>query len=144
MAAAPDFNSHSLPTLPSYPEMIYAALDALSNKHGSNKTQISKHIESKYPNRLPPDHPTLLRHHLAVMRSSGELIFFKNNYLRPSPDFIRRGRGRPPKPKGPGVPTSPYNKARPKGDGVGPRPRGRPRKVKREGTSGVVELGLNV
>lgn len=97
--------------------MIIAALDALNEKMGSNKTSISKFIESKYQN-LPAGHSTLLRHHLNRMKDTGELIFWKNNYMKPDPNFIRRGRGRPPKPKEPGMPTS-----------VGSaRPRGRPRK----------------
>ncbi|GAB2287648.1 hypothetical protein Dimus_022018 [Dionaea muscipula] len=88
-------------------QMIYSAIDGLDEEKGSNKTSISKYIESKYPN-LPAGHTTLLRHHLVKMKDSGELIFWKNNYMRPNPNFIRRGRGRPPKPKGPGVPISPY------------------------------------
>ncbi|GAB2299111.1 hypothetical protein Dimus_033183 [Dionaea muscipula] len=103
--AAQDFNRP--PPLPSYAEMIYSAIDALDEKSGSNKTSISKYIESKYPN-LPAGHTNLLKHHLNKMKDAGELIFWKNNYMRPNPNFIRRGRGRPPKPKGPGVPISPY------------------------------------
>lgn len=96
--------------------MIIAAIDALNEKMGSNKTSISKYIESKYQN-LPAGHSTLLRHHLNRMKDIGELIFWKNNYMKPDPNFIRRGRGRPPKPKEPGMQAS------------GPaRPRGRPRK----------------
>ncbi|GAB4831575.1 hypothetical protein Ancab_005587 [Ancistrocladus abbreviatus] len=103
------------PPLPSYAEMIYSALDALNEKNGSNKTSISKYIESKYGN-LPSSHASLLRHHLTRMRDTGELIFWKNNYMKPNPNFIRRGRGRPPKPRVPGAPPGPM------------RPRGRPRK----------------
>ncbi|KAJ8436230.1 hypothetical protein Cgig2_023405 [Carnegiea gigantea] len=95
--------------------MIIAAIDALNEKMGSNKTSISKYIESKYQN-LPAGHSTLLRHHLNRMKDTGELIFWKNNYMKPDPNFIRRGRGRPPKPKEPGMPTS-----------ASARPRGRPR-----------------
>ena len=97
-------------------QMIIAAIDALNEKMGSNKTSISKYIESKYQN-LPAGHSTLLRHHLNRMKDTGELIFWKNNYMKPDPNFIRRGRGRPPKPKEPGMPTS-----------ASARPRGRPRK----------------
>ncbi|KAH9626795.1 hypothetical protein KSS87_001954 [Heliosperma pusillum] len=93
------------PSLPPYPEMIMAAVDALDEPMGSNKTSISKFIESKYPN-LPPGHATLLKHHLNRMKDSGQIIFWKNNYMKPRPDFIRRGRGRPPKSKEPGMPTS--------------------------------------
>ncbi|KAL9252940.1 HMG-Y-related protein [Drosera capensis] len=122
------------PPLPSYSEMIYAAIDALGSETGSNKTSISKYIETQYPH-LPAGHATLLRHHLTKMKDTGDLIFFKNNYMRPNPNFIRRGRGRPPKPKGPNVPTSPYtHKPKPSEGGLGlgaegsGRPRGRPRK----------------
>lgn len=94
--AAQDLNIPS--SLPPYSEMIYAAIDALNEKMGSNKTSISSFIESRYGN-LPTGHSTLLRHHLNRMKDSGELIFWKNNYMKPDPNFVRRGRGRPPKPK---------------------------------------------
>ncbi|KAK9689008.1 hypothetical protein RND81_09G027700 [Saponaria officinalis] len=105
------------PSLPPYSEMIMDAVEALNEPMGSNKTSISKYIESKYQN-LPPGHAALLKHHLSRMKDSGDLVFFKNNYMKPRPDFIRRGRGRPPKSKEPGIPTS-YNPS---------KPRGRPRK----------------
>ncbi|XP_021838198.2 HMG-Y-related protein A-like [Spinacia oleracea] len=115
MASPHDFNKpHSLPP---YPEMIIAAIDALNEKLGSNKTSISKFIESKYQN-LPVGHSTLLRHHLNRMKDTGDLIFWKNNYMKPDPNFIRRGRGRPLKPKEPDMPES----------GGSARPRGRPKK----------------
>ncbi|KAL2944020.1 HMG-Y-related protein A [Bienertia sinuspersici] len=114
--AAQDVNRHH--SLPPYPEMIIAAIDALNEHMGSNKTSISKYIESKYQN-LPAGHSTLLKHHLNRMKDTGEIIFWKNNYMKPDPNFIRRGRGRPPKPKEPGMQTSPGGPA---------RPRGRPRK----------------
>ncbi|XP_073287737.1 uncharacterized protein [Primulina huaijiensis] len=107
------------PTLPLYPEMILTAIEELNEKNGSNKTSISKHIESTYGN-LPPAHSTLLTHHLNRMKSSGQLVFFKNNYLKPDPNSPpRRGRGRPPKPK---APLPPGTVLPP------PRPRGRPPK----------------
>ncbi|XP_075521158.1 HMG-Y-related protein A [Primulina tabacum] len=107
------------PTLPQYPEMILTAIEELNEKNGSNKTTISKHIESTYGN-LPPAHSTLLTHHLNRMKSSGQLVFFKNNYLKPDPNSPpRRGRGRPPKPK---APLPPGTVLPP------PRPRGRPPK----------------
>lgn len=87
------------PPLPSYPEMILTAIEGLNSQNGSNKSTISKYIESKY-GRLPAGHNALLSHHLNKMKETGELIFFKNNYLKNGPDAPpRRGRGRPPKPK---------------------------------------------
>ncbi|KAL7132288.1 hypothetical protein ABFS83_12G063000 [Erythranthe nasuta] len=107
------------PTLPPYPEMIMAAIEALSEESGSNKSSISKQIEATYGN-LPPAHTTLVTHHLNRMKSSGQLLFVKNNYLKPGPNSPpRRGRGRPPKPK-----SSPP----PRAALAPPRPRGRPPK----------------
>ncbi|XP_057528436.1 HMG-Y-related protein B-like isoform X2 [Amaranthus tricolor] len=106
-----------LPIPSSFGQLIIEAIDALNEKMGSNKTSISKYIESKYPN-LPAGHSTLLKHHLNRMKETEELIFWKNNYMKPDPNFIRRGRGRPPKPKEPGMQTS----------SSPARPRGRPRK----------------
>ncbi|KAL0396707.1 UNVERIFIED_CONTAM: HMG-Y-related protein A [Sesamum calycinum] len=106
-------------TLPQYPEMILAAIEALNEESGSNKSSISKHIEATYGN-LPPAHSTLLTHHLNKMKSAGHLLFVKNNYLKPDPNAPpRRGRGRPPKPK---TPLPPGAVLPP------PRPRGRPPK----------------
>ncbi|GFP96639.1 hmg-y-related protein a [Phtheirospermum japonicum] len=112
--------------------MIMEAIEALDEANGSNKSSISKHIETTYGN-LPPAHTTLLTHHLNRMRATGQLLFIKNNYLKPGPNSPpRRGRGRPPKPKAlsrralscrrpvhvAGLPNRP------------PRGRGRPPKVK--------------
>ncbi|KAK4430757.1 HMG-Y-related protein A [Sesamum alatum] len=106
-------------TLPQYPEMILSAIEALNEDNGSNKSSISKHIEATYGN-LPPAHSTLLTHHLNKMKSAGQLLFIKNNYLKPDPNAPpRRGRGRPPKPKSP-LPPGTVSPA--------PRPRGRPPK----------------
>ncbi|KAL6539064.1 hypothetical protein OROMI_025390 [Orobanche minor] len=104
-------------TLPQYPEMIMAAIEALNENNGSSKSSISKHIESTYGN-LPPAHSTVLTHHLNRMRATGQLVFNKNNYLKLDPNAPpRRGRGRPPKPRTPLPPgTMP----------LPPRPRGRP------------------
>ncbi|KAI7993672.1 HMG-Y-related protein A [Camellia lanceoleosa] len=106
-------------TLPQYPEMILAAIEALDDKNGSNKSAISKHIEDTY-GELPPAHTTLLSHHLNKMKQSGQLVMVKNNYMKPDPNSPPpRGRGRPPKPKSdlpPDAVASP------------PRPRGRPPK----------------
>lgn len=99
--------------------MIMAAIEALNDKGGSNKSSISKYIESTYGD-LPAAHSTLLAHHLNKMKQSGDLVMVKNNYMKPDPNAPpRRGRGRPPKPK---VPLPPGTVLAP------PRPRGRPPK----------------
>lgn len=99
--------------------MIIAAIEALNDKSGSNKSSISKYIENKYGD-LPAAHSTLLAHHLNKMKQSGDLVMVKNNYMKPDPNAPpRRGRGRPPKPK---VPLPPGAVLAP------PRPRGRPPK----------------
>ncbi|KAF2300501.1 hypothetical protein GH714_013840 [Hevea brasiliensis] len=138
-------------SLPPYPEMILAAVEALNEKNGSNKTSISKYIESKY-GELPAAHTTLLSHHLNRMKDTGELVFWKNNYMKAEPNAPpRRGRGRPPKAKVPLPPGSVVARARPRGrppkdpnapltpkpvkpkvaaTGSG-KPRGRPRKMAR-------------
>ncbi|KAJ6903200.1 hypothetical protein NC651_020641 [Populus alba x Populus x berolinensis] len=76
-------------TPPQYPEMIMAAIEALNEKEGSNKTSISKQIESTHPD-LPPAHSTLLSHHLNKMKQSGQLVLVKNNYMKPDPNAPRR------------------------------------------------------
>ncbi|XP_019182685.1 PREDICTED: HMG-Y-related protein A-like [Ipomoea nil] len=144
------------PSLPEYPEMILEAIDALKQKEGANKSAISKYIESKYGS-LSDAHTKLLTFHLERMKQRGDLIFLKNNYLKPGPDAPpKRGRGRPPKPKAPVAPGTIYAPPRPRGrprkDPNAPptpkkakttaaapspsktgRPRGRPRKVKAQG-----------
>ncbi|KAH6799406.1 hypothetical protein C2S51_035890 [Perilla frutescens var. frutescens] len=106
-------------SLPPYPQMIMEAIDALKQAEGASKTSISKFMESKY-GEMAAGHADLLTAHLTAMKDSGELLFIKNNYLKPSSDAPpKRGRGRPPKPKDPmpaGVVLAP------------PRPRGRPKK----------------
>ncbi|WCJ33580.1 HMG-Y-related protein A [Euphorbia peplus] len=110
--------------LPHYPEMIMAAIEALDEKEGSNKSAISTQIETTYPD-LPPSHVTLLAHHLNKMKQNGQLVLVKNNYMKPDPNApAKRGRGRPPKPKS-DLPDL-------AGSGAGassPRPRGRPPKM---------------
>jgi hypothetical protein len=100
-------------------QIILKAIEELNEKNGSNKSSISKHIESTYGD-LPAGHSTLLTHHLNKLKDSGDLVFLKNNYMKPDPNAPpKRGRGRPPKPK---VPL-------PLGIDLGPaRPRGRPPK----------------
>ncbi|XP_073146897.1 HMG-Y-related protein A-like [Henckelia pumila] len=106
------------PSLPSYPQMITEALDALQ-QGGANKSSITKFMESKY-GELPAGHVHLLSDHLNRMKDNGELLLIKNNYIKSGADAPpKRGRGRPSKPKDP-LP-----------EGVAPaptRPRGRPRK----------------
>ncbi|PNX54931.1 HMG-Y-related protein A [Trifolium pratense] len=123
--------------------MILKAIEELNEENGSNKSSISKYIEATYGG-LPQGHKALLNLHLARMRDSGELVFWKNNYTKRDPNAPpRRGRGRPPKPKESfslGVIYSPPKpRGRPPNDppkspkvnasiGSG-RPRGRPRKM---------------
>ena len=128
--------------------MILKAIEALNDNNGSNKSSISKHIESTYGD-LPAGHSALLTHHLNKMKDGGELVFWKNNYMKPDPNAPpRRGRGRPPKPKEPLPPGLDLGPARPRGrppkdpnappkpskvkisTGSG-KPRGRPRKMAR-------------
>ncbi|CAA7033761.1 unnamed protein product [Microthlaspi erraticum] len=89
-------------SLPPYPQMIIEAIESLNDKNGSNKTTIAKHIESTQQT-LPPSHSTLLGYHLNKMKSAGQLIMVKNNYMKPGSQSNapppKRGRGRPPKPK---------------------------------------------
>ncbi|KAI9159872.1 hypothetical protein LWI28_002749 [Acer negundo] len=137
------------PSLPPYPQMILSAIESLNEQNGSNKTSISKYIESKY-GQLPGGHTMLLSHHLNRMKESGELVFWKNNYMKHDPNAPpRRGRGRPPKAKDPlspgGMtlsptrprgrppkdPNAPPNTIRPKLTTGSGKPRGRPRKMAR-------------
>ncbi|XP_058108192.1 HMG-Y-related protein A-like [Magnolia sinica] len=144
------------PSLNQYPEMILAAITALNDKNGSNKSSILKYIESSYGN-LPPGYSALVAHHLSRMKDSGELVMIKNNYMRSSDAPPRRGRGRPPKPKLPlpsgTVVTSPRPRGRPPkskdpsalaakkavaaASGLSPRPRGRPPKKARPEAAGL-------
>lgn len=123
--------------------MILRAIEALNEENGSNKSSISKYIESTYGG-LPHGHRALLNLHLARMRDSGELVFWKNNYTKRDLNAPpRRGRGRPPKSKEPFQSGTIYSPPKPKGRppnvtsgpmkvkasvGSG-RPRGRPRKM---------------
>ncbi|KAL2504480.1 high mobility group A [Abeliophyllum distichum] len=133
------------PPLPPYPQMIMEALDALQQKEGANKSSLSKYIESKYGD-LPAGHANLLSAHLTAMKDSGELLFVKNNYLRPGSDAPpKRGRGRPRKdPNSSPEPKKPKPAAGPPAVSKTGRPRGRPRKVKPQpapnGLEGVVAL----
>ncbi|KAL8476343.1 hypothetical protein ACS0TY_028861 [Phlomoides rotata] len=145
---------HRSSSLPPYPQMIMEALDALNPypTEGANKSTISKFMETKY-GEMPCGHSDLLSHHLNMMKDSGELLFIKNSYLKPGPGApLKRGRGRPPKPREPlppgTIPAPPRPRGRPRKDPNAPpapkkskppssppsisstgRPRGRPRKV---------------
>lgn len=103
-------------------QLILTAIAALGEKEGSNKSDISKYIETTFSGVLPQGHEAALSEALAKMKESGELLLVKNNYFKGDPDSApRRGRGRPPKPKQPLPPgASPPT----------PRPRGRPPKPK--------------
>lgn len=128
--------------------MIIKAIEEVDEKNGCNKSTISKYIESTY-GELPAGHSALLSLHLNKMKESGQLEFWKNNYIKRDPNSPpRRGRGRPPKPKVPLPPGTVVSPSRPRGrppkdpnapkkplkvkvsTGSG-RPRGRPRKMAR-------------
>lgn len=134
--------------------MILGAIEALGDKAGSNKSAISKYLESKYAEQLPEAHSSLLTAHLARMKESGEILMIKNSYTTPDLEAPpepeappKRGRGRPPKLKSPlppgTVPSSPRPRGRPpkpkdpleaaiaKAAAGLPRPRGRPPKKAR-------------
>lgn len=114
---------------------------------------ISRHIEAMYGD-LPAAHSTLLSHHLNRMKQTGDLVMYKNNYLRPDPTRTsRRGPGRPPKVRvlpvsgdvasavlpvsgdvaSPVLPVS--------GDGPSPTPKKRGRPVKSGASAGDVPQG---
>ncbi|XP_078438487.1 HMG-Y-related protein A-like [Wolffia australiana] len=106
---------------PPYSEMILEAIDGLNEKTGSSKAKISKYIESKHGD-LPSDHAEQISDQLTKMKDAGEIVFAKNNYMRPDPNSpAKRSRGRPPKPKEP-LPEGYVAPA--------PKPRGRPPKAK--------------
>ena len=125
--------------------MILTAIAALGEKEGSNKSEISRYIETTFSGVVPEGHETALSEALTKMKESGELLFVRNNYLKAESNSTpRRGRGRPPKPKQPlppgGSPPTPRPRGRPpkpkdplaaaiaKASSGLPRPRGRPKK----------------
>ncbi|PSS36650.1 HMG-Y-related protein like [Actinidia chinensis var. chinensis] len=116
------------PSLPPYPEMVFEALDALKDKDGSNKSAISKYIESTYGD-VPAGHSNLLSHHLNKMKDDGVLMFVKNCYMRFDPSAPpRRGRGRPPKRKTAAAAAAAEVAEEAEVSASPARPRGRPRK----------------
>lgn len=113
------------PSLPPYPQMIMAAMDALKDNEGLSKASISKYMEATYGD-LPAGHASLLTQHLNTMKQNGDLVFVKNNYMKPGPDVpVKRGRGRPPKPKSEDASSAVAVAVAVDGPA---KPRGRPRK----------------
>ncbi|KAI3668956.1 hypothetical protein L6452_40173 [Arctium lappa] len=99
-------------SLPPYPQMILEAIDGL--KHD-----------------LPAGHVNELTDHLNKLKDSGELVFVKNNYMRPDPNApLKRGRGRPAKAKDPSGVVETRDPVVVHGEGGSEmkRGRGRPRK----------------
>uniref|UniRef100_A0A803L408 H15 domain-containing protein n=2 Tax=Chenopodium quinoa TaxID=63459 RepID=A0A803L408_CHEQI len=117
--------------------MIMGAIERLNEKEGASKEAITNYIESNYAD-LPPIHATHVGHTLEKLRQTGQLMMLKDDtYIlndeqqeeeeladdEPTnglSESIKRGRGRPPKPKG-NTPTGP-------GPNQPVRPRGRPAK----------------
>ncbi|WOL14081.1 HMG-Y-related protein A-like [Canna indica] len=124
--------------LPPYPEMILATVAAADDSSGTSVSAISDYVESCHGGQLPLAHASLLAAHLARMTEAGELLLVGGSYFRPGPDApppVKRGRGRPPKPKLPvPVDAAPRRRGRPPKpvDPLAPvkipRPRGRPPK----------------
>ncbi|KAG8097940.1 hypothetical protein GUJ93_ZPchr0013g37110 [Zizania palustris] len=150
--------------LPSYPEMIVEAIASLAEENGSSQAAIARRIEAARGagagGGLPPSHPALVAAHLSRMSASGELVAVAGGKyalpppppaaaadfsaddnspddLPPSPPPPKRGRGRPPKVRSPGLPGGPPASApvgAPGDDSVAaaapaaPRRRGRPPK----------------
>nr|GLL32893.1 HMG-Y-related protein B [Ipomoea trifida] len=67
-------------SLPQYPEMIMAAIEELSEKGGSTKTDISRQIEAAHGGQLTSTHGTLLTHYLDKMKQSGQLVLIGHRY----------------------------------------------------------------
>ncbi|CAN6357779.1 unnamed protein product [Urochloa humidicola] len=64
----------SPPSLPSYPEMIVEALQALDNENGSNSGAIEGYLEGKYGTKLLGRHPIFVPGHLSLMKARGQVI----------------------------------------------------------------------
>ncbi|KAG0456146.1 hypothetical protein HPP92_023934 [Vanilla planifolia] len=127
---------------PPYSEMILAAISELGAKAGSSKAKISRQISAKYEFSLKQNHYEELSAALDRMQANGQLIFSKNNYMKPDPNQPpRRGRGRPPKAKVSGTEGAGSSLAVTKFCSEMPqtmvkRGRGRPPKAKISGTEG--------
>nr|KYP65509.1 Histone H1 [Cajanus cajan] len=104
---------------PPYAEMIYTAIEALKEKNGSSKRAIGKYIEQVYKDQLPPNHSTLLTHHLNRLKTTGLLQMVKKSYALPRSAPL------------PGLAPQPLP------PGGSPRPRGRPRKAQNPETANV-------
>ncbi|KAL2941384.1 HMG-Y-related protein A [Bienertia sinuspersici] len=149
---------------PDYTQMIMSAIEELDEKEGSSKEAIIDYIESNYSD-LSPSLATHVSHTLDKLRQTGQLLMLKDDcyaILKSSSEAnglsmepIKRGRGRPPKPKTDApvgvVPSSPRPRGRPPKprDPLAPtptkppssgRPRGRPRKNPQEGGPGPVPV----
>ncbi|CAL4896713.1 unnamed protein product [Urochloa decumbens] len=65
---------YSLPSLPSYPEMVVEALQALDNENGSNSAAIVGYLEGNYGTRLSGRHAVFVRGQLSIMKARGQVL----------------------------------------------------------------------
>ncbi|KAK8962498.1 hypothetical protein KSP40_PGU020609 [Platanthera guangdongensis] len=119
----PDFDSDSFFLKKLLLQMILAAIAALGEKEGPNKSAIIKFIEATYSGSLEEGYTAEISDALEKLQDSGELQLVRSHFVKvetvASP---RRGRGRPKKPKsvpspGPAAQT-PLRRGRP------PKPKG--------------------
>ncbi|KAG8382773.1 hypothetical protein BUALT_Bualt05G0112200 [Buddleja alternifolia] len=66
-------SQYKTPDHPPYSAMIERALGELNDKKGSSEDSISEFLENEY-NNLPWAHSTFLKHHLANLCESGDII----------------------------------------------------------------------
>ncbi|KAK8936602.1 hypothetical protein KSP39_PZI012338 [Platanthera zijinensis] len=137
-----------------YPEMILAAIAALGEKEGPNKSAIIKFIEATYSGSLGEGYTAEISDALEKLQDSGELQLVRSHFVKveavASP---RRGRGRPKKPKSVPSPGSAAPRRgrppKPKGShaaavkfaGGISRRRGRPRKKHRPAVAAAPPAG---